>query len=98
MRIAIVSQEYPPLTAYTGGIGRMYSTLAPALARAGHEVDVVTITREDARAVDSDGVRVHLVRRPTPDRFWFVDALPWSYAVDRALARLGRFEVVFAPE
>ena len=98
MRIAIVSQEYPPLTAYTGGIGRMYSTLAPALARAGQQVEVITITRDEPRTLEHDGAVVHLVRRPTPDRLWFVDALPWSHAVDRALRRLGRFDVVFAPE
>lgn len=98
MRIAIVSHEYPPLTAYTGGIGRMYSTLAPALAAAGHAVEVLTITTGEARTAEHEGVRVHLVRRPTPERLWFVDALPWSYAIDRALGRLGRFEVVFAAE
>jgi len=98
VRIAIVSQEYPPHTAYTGGIGRMYSTLAPALARDGQRVEVLTITRGEPRSFESEGVLVHLVRRPTPDRLWFVDPLPWSYAVDRALGRLGRFDVVFAPE
>ena len=98
MRIAIVSQEFPPLTAYTGGIGRSYSTLAPALARAGHRVEVLTVTREAPHSVESDGVLVHLVRRPTPDRLWFADPLPWSYAIDRALNRLGRFDVVFASE
>jgi len=51
VRIAIVSHEYPPLTAYTGGIGRMYSALAPALAAAGHAVDVLTITTGEARTV-----------------------------------------------
>jgi glycogen synthase len=98
LRIAIVSHEYPPFTAYTGGIGRMNSTLAPALARAGHRVEVVTITRDEPRTLEDEGVRVHLVRRPTPDRLWFVDQLPWSYAVDRALRRRGNFDVVFAPE
>lgn len=55
MRIALVSSEYPPAD-YLGGIGTNTATVAPALARRGHEVCVVT--RGEASADIEDGVRV----------------------------------------
>lgn len=41
MRIALVTREYPPETAW-GGIGSFYAGLARALVEAGHEVEVFT--------------------------------------------------------
>ena len=41
MRVALVTREYPPETAW-GGIGVFYSVFAAALARAGHDVEVFT--------------------------------------------------------
>lgn len=55
MRIALVSSEYPPAD-YLGGIGTNTATVAPALARRGHEVCVVTRGQESDDI--EDGVRV----------------------------------------
>ena len=55
MRVVLVSPEYPPAD-YLGGIGTHTAAVAPALARHGHEVCVVT--RGEAGEVIEDGVRV----------------------------------------
>lgn len=57
MRVALVTREFPPETAW-GGIGAFYASFALALTAAGHEVEVFTqgLTKE---AVDTrDGFRV----------------------------------------
>src|SRR3954447_26656577 len=62
MRIAFLSAEYPPETAW-GGISRYVSTIAPALVARGHEVHVVSCA--DGQTVSDTldrGVEVH--RRP----------------------------------
>ena len=43
MRICVVTQEYPPVTDYHGGIGSQYGRQLPELARLGHEVHVITL-------------------------------------------------------
>lgn len=60
MRLLLVTQEYPPSTAW-GGIAAYAAQLAPALARAGHEVHVLSVVREQppSDAVTADGVHVH---------------------------------------
>lgn len=98
MRICIVTREYPPLTAYSGGIGTHYAFLALELSRQGHETHVVTVTLARGHSITRDGVSVHLVKRPNPERLWFLEELTWTLAVDRALRRLGAFDVIFAPE
>lgn len=61
MRIAFVTREYPPETAW-GGIGSFYASLARSLATAGHEVEVFAqaLERESIER-DEAGVLVHRV-------------------------------------
>jgi glycogen(starch) synthase len=98
VRICLVSREYPPLTSYTGGIGRRYAALAPALVRLDHEVHAVVLGEDGALEVERDGVAVHVLRRAYPDRIWFAEDVVSTVSADRALRRLGPFDVVFAPE
>lgn len=91
MRVCLVTREYPKLTAYSGGIGTQFATLAPELARQGHDTHV--IVPADAypakREGEYDGVVAHFVPRAR---------LGWSFAVKDALRAAGQFDVVFAPE
>src|SRR5579885_209830 len=68
MRIALVTREYPPDTAW-GGIGTFYGHFARALAAAGCSVEVFCQSIASARLEAGDGVRVHhvLVRRDGTD-------------------------------
>lgn len=57
MRIALVTREYPPETAW-GGIGAYYAGFAKSLSEAGHDVEVFTQGLERGGTSDQDGVRV----------------------------------------
>jgi len=66
MKVLLVSQEYPPETGW-GGIGTYAGIVAPALARAGAEVDVLSVVHRQARSRSViDGVTIHRapLRRP----------------------------------
>jgi glycogen synthase len=97
MRICIVSQEYPPVSEYHGGIGTQYGRLAPALAALGHELHVITLappsTAEAAALVEE--VHVHPLVRP---RLWPWFELLWARRIDAKLRELGPFDVVISPE
>lgn len=96
MRICVVTQEYPPVTDYWGGIGSQYGRLLPELARLGHDVHVITFMPASGEYESPcAGVHVHPMQR---GRAWPWLALDWSRMVDRALAELGPFDVVLAPE
>ncbi len=65
MRICFISREYPPDTGW-GGIGAYTYQLSRALARSGHDVHVVCLTKKDVeginpQAVIDGGVHVHRV-------------------------------------
>lgn len=60
MRIAIVSREYPPDSAW-GGVAIVYHNLAPALSRQGHEVHVICQAVGKPRDYVDEGVFVHRV-------------------------------------
>jgi glycosyltransferase involved in cell wall biosynthesis len=96
MRLCIVTNEYPPVTDYWGGIGTQYGRLAPHLVRCGHEVHVLTLPPGDGAAPrEVEGVRIH----PLPaGRAWPWRALARTRAVRDALRRLGPFDAVLAPE
>jgi glycogen synthase len=95
MRLCIVSEEYPAVTRYYGGIGTQYGRLAPELALLGHEVHVVTLS--PGRPVDPvvEGVHVHALEPPR--------LLPWfavarARLVDAKLRELGPFDAILSPE
>jgi glycosyltransferase involved in cell wall biosynthesis len=97
MRICLVTREYPPLTRFSGGIGRAFATLAPALAADGHEVHALVVGL-DGVCTSADEVQIHglggmRLTHPGP-----LTRLAAAVATRQALARLGRFDVVYAPE
>jgi glycogen synthase len=98
MRLCLVTREYASVTPYTGGIGASLAALAPELARSGHETVVLTFGRGEAGGFERDGVQFHLLELPIPQKLWFLEDVAWTFTVDRALRRLGRFDVVYASE
>jgi glycogen synthase len=106
LRVLLVTQEYPPETAW-GGIGTYAAILAPALVAAGAEVTVLSVVRGSGRSavLGEDGVRV--VRAPLRGvrgvgrvtgfaQAW--QRVELARAVRREVAGLGAFDVVEAPE
>jgi glycogen(starch) synthase len=66
MRIVLITPEFPPATR-AGGIGTHSATVAPALARRGH--DVCVLTRGSPGVEERDGVRIErLDHRWLPSR------------------------------
>ncbi len=63
-RWLVATTEYAGLTAYTGGIGRHYAALLPALVRQGVAVDLAVLADDDLVAEDVPG-GVHLVDHAT---------------------------------
>jgi len=87
MRVLILSWEYPPVM--VGGLGRHVHALATALARAGHEVTVVS-RHADGAAFDEVQEDVRVVRVPEdPPLFPFNSQtlLAWTMAFNHALTR-----------
>ncbi len=66
MRICLITREYPNLTAYSGGIGTQFATLAPELARQQHDTHVIVLahTEPAGRTREDDGVVAHSCRVP----------------------------------
>ena len=97
-RWLVAATEYAGLTSYTGGIGRHYAALLPALVRSGVEIDLVVCSDDELPVgADIDGVRLidavrHGSRTPRVLRL-FLDAR----AVRRAFRR-GSYDRVFLPE
>jgi hypothetical protein len=60
MKVAFLSREYPPESAW-GGIATVYYTLACALAERGHEVHVICQAASEPRDFIDNGVFVHRV-------------------------------------
>ena len=93
MRIVVITPEYPP-SDRSGGIGTHSETVAPALARRGH--DVCVLTRGAPGVEERDGVRIErLDHRWVPNR-------PAAHLLDlrtiSAAARRFGPDVVQAPE
>jgi glycosyltransferase involved in cell wall biosynthesis len=87
VRIALVSQEYPPDTAH-GGIGSQTHLKAHGLAALGHEVHVVSHSTDGTRREYRDGA-VRVLRIPGADARLPIhtDPVRWlSYSVEVAAA------------
>ncbi len=106
MRVLLVSQEFPPETGW-GGIGTYVGIIAPALARAGAEVHVLSVVRGQERCdSEVEGVHVHRtpLRRPPAVGRALRLPLTWSRlslagAVAVEYRRLGiDFDVCESPE
>lgn len=97
MRIVLVSPELASLHSYTGGIGRRFDDLSVALAHRGHDVHVVTRSRDlnpDVVRASHD-VKVTIVDTGRPRGL--VDPLVEAARITRVVDGL-RPDVVLAPE
>ncbi len=106
MRICLISQEYPPETAW-GGVGTQTWVKARALARLGHEVHVLACSAREQQGIRTevhDGVTVHRIQPPGHDfpvygkPLWM---LGWTWLVVQTLDELmdrHRFDVLDFPE
>jgi glycogen synthase len=106
MRVLLVSQEFPPETAW-GGIGTYLGIIAPALARAGAEVHVLSVVKDQPRSQRLlDGVHVHRASLRRPRGIGRAARLPLSWgrislsaSVAYQARRLGmRFDVCECPD
>jgi len=91
MRIALVSQEYPPETAH-GGVGTQTYLRAHGLASLGHEILVISHSVDEQRHEYADG-SVQVIRIPGPDRYLPIHTEPvrwltYSAAVAVEVAQL----------
>ncbi|MGH8019179.1 MAG: glycosyltransferase, partial [Opitutaceae bacterium] len=91
MRIALVSQEYPPETA-KGGIGTQAHAKAHGLAARGHEVVVISRAPDGIRSERMDGavriVRIGGFEKRMPVHTEVTDWVTYSAAAAEALAQL----------
>ncbi len=94
MKVLMVSWEYPPVV--VGGLGRHVHHLATELARAGHEVVVLSRrpTGTDASTHPTqhrieDGVLVVAVAEDPAHFVFGEDMLAWTLAMGHAMARAG---------
>ena len=106
MNICLVSQEYPPQTAY-GGIGTQTWNKSRMLTKLGHEVHVLSCTRDkDVQPCSEvvDDVHVHRMQPPGDD---FEVHTPQAYAIGyswkvmshlRQLLQANTFDIINFPE
>ncbi len=91
MRIALVSQEYPPETA-KGGIGTQTHAKAHGLAARGHEMVVISRAPDGIRSERMDGavrvVRIGGFEKRMPVHTEIADWVTYSATAAEALARL----------
>jgi len=91
MRVALVSQEYPPETA-KGGIGTQTYAKAKGLAALGHEVHVISRSPQGGRCEYRDGdvcvTRIGDFCHRMPIHNWAVDCLTYSAEVAAEIAAL----------
>ncbi len=92
MKIAFISYEYPPDTAY-GGIATYVHQAAQMLVRRGHQVEVFAGSPARAGTEREDGVFVHRLREP--EQHDFVESVGDCFAARHALAR---FDVLEGPD
>ena len=90
MRILLLSWEYPPRI--HGGLGRHVHALSLGLARAGHEVHVVTRPHADA-PLEEERDGVHVLRAPEPPPMlppgdWVANALAVNTGLQTTATRL----------
>lgn len=60
MRVCLISREYPPDTGW-GGIATFAYHLAHGLVALGHEVEVISLSKDGNKASVQDGIMVHRV-------------------------------------
>lgn len=104
LRILFVSAEYPPETAW-GGIASYLSVLAPALARRGHEVHVLSCAPGQVHSDRRDHaifvhrrrmIRLHGLHLVTPASADRINTTISNYLSARSLGR--GFDIIEAPD
>lgn len=95
MKIALLSNEYPPETAF-GGIGTYVGHLAKGLAGAGHEVAVVSLSLDTDKEITESGVKVIRLARP---KIPLLSAFGWEWRAAQKLKELVKagYEIIEAP-
>ena len=104
MRIAFLSQEYPPYGP-AGGIGSYSSVVAPALARRGHDVHVIVCHDGEKADLMHESVHVHLRPKLRIPLLGAASRLSQTHerlvaarSASKALAELGAYDVIESPE
>jgi glycosyltransferase involved in cell wall biosynthesis len=92
MRIAFISYEYPPDTAF-GGIGTYIYNISRILAARGHDVVVITGSHEREGVTEENGVKVHRAIEKKRNDFAILAA-----HIFRQLHKTKPFDVVEGPE
>jgi len=98
VRVCLITREFPPVTSYTGGIGRQFRWLAAGLRALGHEVVVLIVGLPRQVQREMDGVSVRGVGHLLTAGPESLAGLGSSLAVRRAVPREGPFDVIYAPE
>jgi glycosyltransferase involved in cell wall biosynthesis len=93
-----VSREYPPFTAYSGGIGAQFRALSVELARAGHDVQVMTLGGTGPDEIEDEGVLVRRLALPRGGRARALRDDLWARTIDVQVNAHGPFDTVYAPE
>src|SRR5579885_3442364 len=60
LRVCLISREYPPETGF-GGIATFTRHLAHGLKELGHDVEVVSLSKDVDKIADDNGIKVHRV-------------------------------------
>src|SRR5690625_3711625 len=92
MRLAYISYEYPPDTAF-GGIATSTYNTARMMVERGHDVEVFTASPSRSGSLQEDGIAVHRVIAPSKREF--VDAIVPSFS-NRHLSQ--PFDLIEGPE
>ena len=96
-RWLVATTEYADLTAYTGGIGRHYAALLPALVRQGVDVDLIVFSdAAPQRNAELHGVRLVAFHRT--DRLSRIRSLFACARLVRAAFERDPYDRVFLPE
>lgn len=62
LRICLITREYPPETGW-GGIATFSRHLAHGLKELGHEVTVVSLSKDIEKTLDDDGITIHRIKQ-----------------------------------
>jgi glycosyltransferase involved in cell wall biosynthesis len=93
LRICLISREYPPDTGW-GGIATFARHLAQGLKEIGHDVTVISLAKDKAKIVDTEGIRVHRVESylRESDLGLLARCIPYSrYVISSSAALWQRF-------
>lgn len=92
MRVAFISYEFPPDSAY-GGIATYVAQVSKMFAENGHEVEVFASSPSRDEVVDSKNLKVHWIQSRSVDEFRYLMAACFLKRNKEAA-----FDVVEAPE